>query len=63
MTYKQAYENCKTVEELRVEVGKDIRTAMWMNPDRIDVIIRVADEVSKLKGWELSVEGSYVDNG
>ena len=56
MTYKEAYENCKTVEQLRIEVGNDIKTAMWMNPDRVDVIFNVADEVAKLKGWELSVE-------
>lgn len=49
MTYKEAYMNCETLKELEEMVADDIKTAMWLNPDRIKVIKEVAEEVANLK--------------
>jgi hypothetical protein len=49
MTYKEAYMNCKTLEELEKEVEKDIKIAILINPDRIAVIKKVCEEVANLK--------------
>ena len=32
-------------------VEKDVKTAIWLNPDRIPVIEKVMNEVCKEKGW------------
>lgn len=51
MTYKEAYLNCKTFEEMEKMVKKDVITAIWLNPDRIPVIEKVMNVVCKEKGW------------
>jgi hypothetical protein len=51
MTYEEAYLNCKTFEEMEEMVKKDVKTAIWLNPDRISVIEKVMNEVYKEKGW------------
>ena len=53
MTYREAYQNCKTFEELEEMVKKDVKTAMWLNPDRISVIEEVLNEVCNEKGWDV----------
>lgn len=53
MTYKEAYLNCETFEELEKMVKEDVKTAMmWLNPDRIAVIEKVMNEVCNEKGWK-----------
>lgn len=49
MTYEESYMNCNTLEELEREVEKDIKTAMWLNPDRINVIKIACEKVANLK--------------
>lgn len=49
MTYKEAYMNCSTLEELEKMVKSDVSVAMLINTDRIKVIKEVAEEVANLK--------------
>lgn len=49
MTYKEAYMNCETLEELEEMIKGDIYIAMLINPDRVDVIKKVAEEVANIK--------------
>lgn len=49
MTYEESYMKCNTLEELEKEVEKDIKTAMWLNPDRINVIKTACEKVANLK--------------
>ena len=51
MTYKEAYSNCKTFKELETMVDKDVKIAMFFNPDRIKTIENVVSEVCNEKGW------------
>lgn len=51
MTYKEAYMGCKTFEELEIMVKKDVKTAMFLNIDRVAIIERAMNEVCKEKGW------------
>lgn len=72
MTYKEAYMNCETLKELEEMVADDIKTAMWLNLDRIKVIKEVAEEIANLKfnkinltevEFEPSLSGSYTGVG
>ncbi len=49
MTYKESYMKCNTLEELEKEVRSDIVIALMVNPDRLDVIKKSAEEVVNLK--------------
>jgi len=49
MTYKEAYMKCDTLKELTSMVEKDIKTALWLNADRIPIIKEAAEEVANLK--------------
>lgn len=49
MTYKESYMKCNTLEELEKEVRSDIAIALMVNPDRLDVIKKRAEEVANLK--------------
>lgn len=49
MTYKESYMKCNTLEELEKEVRSDIVIALMVNPDRLDVIKKTAEEVANLK--------------
>ena len=50
MTYKESYEKCKALEELREEVMNDIATARMIgNPDRLNAIKKIAEEVANEK--------------
>jgi len=49
MTYREAYMGCKTLNELEKMADSDIKTAMWLNKDRIPIIIREAEYVANLK--------------
>ena len=57
MTYKESYEKCETLEELKRELESDIATAYIINPDRLEVIKKAAEEVANRKfkdsvlGW------------
>jgi precorrin-4 methylase len=51
MTYKEAYTNCKTFEELETMVKHDSQVAIFLNPDRIQIIINAMNEVCLEKGW------------
>ena len=51
MTYKEAYLNCSTLEELEEMVKNDTKIALIWNQDRIRVIEKVMNEVIKEKGW------------
>ena len=55
MTYKEAYLNCSTFEELEEMVKKDTKIAMVWNPDRIAVIEKSLNEVVKEKGWDYNL--------
>ena len=55
MTYKEAYMNCSTFEQLEDMVKNDTATAMLINIDRVAVIEKVMNEVIKEKGWELKL--------
>ena len=52
MTYKEAYLNCSTFEELEEMVKNDTKIAMFWNSDRVAVIEKVMNEVIKEKGWD-----------
>ena len=52
MTYKEAYMNCSTFEQLEEMVKNDTVMAMLINTDRIAIIEKVMNEVIKEKGWE-----------
>lgn len=49
MTYKESYMKCNTLEELEKEVKSDVAIAIMINPDRLEVIKRSAEEVANLK--------------
>lgn len=49
MTYKESYMKCNTLDELEKEVRSDIVIALMVNPDRLDVIKKSAEEVANLK--------------
>ena len=49
MTYKESYEKCETLEELKRELESDIVTAYIINPDRLEVIKKKAEEVANRK--------------
>ena len=49
MTYKESYMKCNTLKELEEEVRSDIAIALMVNPDRLDVIKKRAEEVANLK--------------
>ena len=51
MTYKEAYSGCDTFEELEKMVDKDVKIAIFLNPDRIKTIENVVTEVCNEKGW------------
>ena len=51
MTYLESYQQCKTFEELKEEVRKDISTARWLNSDRIRPINDAATQVCKERNW------------
>lgn len=51
MTYKEAYLNCSTFEQLEEMVISDTFVAIMLNPDRINAIEKVMNEVCKEKGW------------
>lgn len=55
MTYKDSYEKCKTVEELKKEVIKDVEVALFIigSLDRVKVIEIAASEVMQSRGWAL----------
>jgi len=56
MTYREAYMECETLEDLRDMVSSDIATAFMINTDRIGVIKDVAEEVANLKfGEKISI--------
>jgi hypothetical protein len=40
---------CETLEQLKKEVENDIKTAIWMNPDRLERIRIAAEKVICLK--------------
>ena len=45
MTYKESYEQLDSLEAIIEKVKKDINIARFINPDRIEVIIKRAEEV------------------
>ena len=45
MTYKESYQQLGSLEEIIEKVKKDINVARFINPDRIEVIIKRAEEV------------------
>ena len=51
MTYKESYMKCENLKELEEEVKHDIfvARAVISNPNRVNVIIRSAQEVANLK--------------
>ena len=50
MTYKESYEKCNTLEELRQEVVSDMATAITLGSlDRLNVIKERAEEVANAK--------------
>ena len=54
MTYKDSYEKCKTVEDLKKEVIKDVEVALFIGSlDRVKVIEIAASEVMQSRGWAL----------
>ena len=60
MTYKDSYEKCKTVEELKNEVIKDVEVALFIGSlDRVKVIEIAANEVMQSRGWAL--DGIFVE--
>jgi hypothetical protein len=52
MTYKESYQKCKSIEELRQEVVKDIAYAQMINPDRMKDIVSACEEVANEKFGE-----------
>ncbi|MEY8352483.1 hypothetical protein AALB39_03905 [Lachnospiraceae bacterium 54-53] len=51
MTYKEAYMKCETLKELNEMVSKDIKWALVINKDRIDIIKAAAYDVCEEKDW------------
>ena len=49
MTYKESYMKCNSLKELEKEVSSDIAIALIVNPYRLDVIKKSAEEVANLK--------------
>lgn len=50
MTYKEAYMQCNTLEELEKAVKHDMFVARFLgSQDRVDVIVKSAEEVANLK--------------
>ena len=49
MTYKEKYMKCKTLNELKEVVKKDIVFASVINPDRVNVIKQIAESVCEKK--------------
>lgn len=49
MTYKESYMKCNSLKELEKEVRSDIAIALMVNPYRLDVIKKSAEEVANLK--------------
>jgi hypothetical protein len=50
MTYKECYEKCKTLQELKKEVQNDISVAIIIgNLDRVKIIKQTAEEVANRK--------------
>jgi len=56
MTYREAYMNCGTVEELEKMVKADIYIARFLNPDRLVIIKEDAEYVANLKFKEADNE-------
>jgi len=52
MTFKEAYMQCKTFENLDRMVKRDTKFAMVLNPDRLRVIEKAMSETINEKGWE-----------
>ena len=52
MTYKESYQNCESLEDLRQEVVSDIVYAKMVNPDRIRHIVSACEEVANEKFGE-----------
>ena len=49
MTYKESYQMCETLEDLRQEVVKDMTYAQMVNPDRMKNIVDACEEVANEK--------------
>lgn len=49
MTYEESYRKCKTLDELRKEVVRDLAIAKMINDDRIPVIKKAAEKVANEK--------------
>ena len=49
MTYEESYMECKTIEELEKMIGQDIKTAMWLNPDRFKAIKEAGEKVANMR--------------
>jgi len=49
MTYKESYMCNNTLEELLEEVEDDITIALLVNPDRVEIIKKAAQEVIDLR--------------
>jgi hypothetical protein len=49
MTYREAYMNCDTLEELNDMVKNDIIIANMINPDRLRIIKTEAESVANEK--------------
>lgn len=49
MTYKESYQKCETLEDLRQEVSHDITYAKMVNPDRLKHIVSACEEVANEK--------------
>lgn len=54
MTYKGTYQQCNTLDDLKKEVGKDMRVAIMIGDLRLrkPVIEKAVTEVLEEKGWE-----------
>lgn len=50
-TYRQAYQECNSKEELDKMVKHDILVAKWINEDRLPLIEKSYIEVCKEKGY------------
>ena len=60
MTYLESYQQCKTLEELKQKVSKDILVAKWLNLDRIIPINDAAIQVCKGRNWyDKTVAGDF----
>lgn len=56
MTYKESYMICKTFDELWKKMSFDIKTALWLNKDRLPHIDKAFFETVDEKGWEQYLE-------